>query len=447
MIRTLRIDPELAHAGRPIQGLGVQADPPPFLFRHTTQLNEADLDEITAHAERRLTLLRPGIARLFCFPELTNTDRLVRMVRFLDTLGCGVNLTLLTAGHTPRAQLPALAERVVDFVAELRAANGCRSVCWLTLGNEPETQFPHDSPLTREIFGADRVTQRALDWADYVNFNRAALARLATRGLANDVRLVVVDAAWGGQMRRERMALGAAAFPTEPVGFSYHHYNPEDPAFYRGAPPAFAYQGMAEEAARFRRLVGDRELVIWEFNNAGKGFGTHEPGTNARGENVIDAVEAGAELSWKVITALAHGVDGLCLWHMHDSDVNHFGLWRWREGQYRCKPIWFYYAALCRLFQPGQIVVPVTGGDSSVAAVATRAATGECRLAVVNCAPTPTGVWVELPVAADWQQQRIAPPGLAERDETQVTHGTPVTSAEFELAPWELVTFSSSSRR
>jgi hypothetical protein len=430
----LRFDQQPMPGRRPIVGLGVQADPPPFLFRDAPAP-----DEVTARAERRLTLLRPGLARLFFDLEFSNRERLTRMVRFLDTLNCRVNLTLLTAGHTPREQLPALAERVVDFVADLRAAPGGRAVRWLTLGNEPESHFPHDSPLTREIFGADRIARRAFDWTDYVAFNRAARARLAARGLADDVRLVVVDSAWGGRMRRERMELGVAAFPTEPVGFSYHHYNPEDPEFYRTAPPAFAYAGMAEEATRFRQLVGARELVIWEFNNAGAGFGAHEPGTNARGENVLEAVEAGAELSWKVITALAHGVDGLCLWHMHDSDVNHFGLWRWREGGYRCKPLWHYYAALCRLFQPGQIVMPVTGVAAPLAAVATQTTTGEWRLAVVNHAPTPTRVRVNLPAGGSWQLYRVAPPGLDERDETDIARAHPVTTEVWELAPWELL--------
>ena len=45
---------------------------------------------------------------------------------------------------------------------------------------------------------------------------------------------------------------------------------------------------MAEEARLFRNMVGeDAELITWEFNNAGVGFGTAFPGVNQYGEDLL----------------------------------------------------------------------------------------------------------------------------------------------------------------
>ena len=161
---------------------------------------------------------------------------------------------------------------MIALLLRLRDTEGLRLVSWVTLYNEPDSIYLHDSPLARAVFPADKFTNRP-PFPEYVRLNRHFLGLLKEHGLYPAIRLAVADTVWGYPMRVERMTLCREAFANDDVDFSYHNYNPEDPAFYEGN-PNFAYPGMAEETQLFRKILGpDRPLLLWEFNAAAKGFG------------------------------------------------------------------------------------------------------------------------------------------------------------------------------
>ncbi len=405
---------------RPLLGLGVEAEPPPFLFRDKSALDEAVMEGIMARAERRLGLLRPAIARLFCFPEQWNPSldgqtfdweqpdylRLLRLLRRLRELDCQVNLVLFSTFDKPIATIRRAVAAMVALLGRLRRVEGFDHLRWLTLFNEPESAFRQDSELARTIFGARPPLHT---WDEYVELNRLAVGLLEKEGMG-DIRLALPDSAWGGQMRRERLELTAAAFPTEDICFSYHHYNPEKLDFYATAPAAFQYHGMREEAERFRRLVGpERQLVIWEFNRAGSGFSTHDPGRDAQDRPVLEVPETGAKLAARVLRALRHGVDGLCLWHLHDSDINKFGLWRWADGAFAVKPYWHYYALLCHALRPGQRRLPVAESPAPVDVLATLGTDGSRRILLLNDSDQEREVALALPEAGQASRLRLWP--------------------------------------
>ncbi len=444
--------------GRPLLGLGVEAEPPPFPFRNPASLSAAACDAIQARAERRLRLLRPAVVRIFCFAEQWNPSldgetftwehpdylRLVRMLGVVRDLGGRANLVLFSHSHEPLPVLCRLVRAMVAMLAHLRGAHGFDHVAWLTLFNEPESVFRQDTPLARAIFTSSPVPHT---WDEYVALNRLAMGLLQTAGLAG-VRMVMPDSAWGGRMRRERMELTAAAFPHDDICFGYHHYNPEDPDFNDHAPPEFAYYGVREEAERFRRLVGPcRQLVVWEFNNAGDAFNTHFPGTDKRGRNVLESPEAGAELAYRVITALQYGADGLCLWHMHDSDVNKFGLWRWEDEGSTMRGYWHTYALLCHSFRPGWRVLPVSQPPETVSVLAACDAAGAgVRVAVQNRTGVAAALALDLAVGGGratlrrLDPQTLPPP---EREEPFYAESEETVDADgrvrLSLKPWELV--------
>ncbi len=447
---------------RPLLGLGVETEPPPFLFG-AEELTVERHERIMEVAERRLSLLRPALVRIFCFPEQWNPSldgetftwedadylRLIRMLQIHQQNGTRVNLVLFSHFADPTAVQENMVRAMVAMLVHIRKEHGFDHVDWLTLFNEPESIFRQDTPLSRTIFGENRPIHT---WDEYVGLNRFAQRLLAENGLAEAILMAMPDSAWGGQMRKERMELTAEAFAGERINFSYHHYNPEDAAFNDRAPAAFHYHGMREEAERFRKLVGpERELMIWEFNNAGlDGFGAHYPGDNAAGENVIEVREAGANLAFRVLCAMQYGVDGLCLWHMHDSQKNRFGLWRSRDEGFVVKPYWHYYALLCHTFRRGQFVLPATETPDAICVLATRDAEGVVRVAVLNNSAQKEAVEIDLPFEGRMREQRVDPevlpppavevPFCVEREiEVSGRFG-------LELKPWELVVLGDSHR-
>ena len=439
---------------RPLLGLGVETEPPLFLFRDTAALTEPVIDGIVAVAERRLRLLRPSLARMFCFTDQWNPTldgetfvwdglpfkRFLLMLTSLHEMGCRVNLVLFSHFEKPYAVQEKAVHAMVAMLVYLRREHGYDSIDWLTLFNEPESIFRQDSALSRTIFGEAPGLHT---WDEYVTLNRLAMKLLAAEGL-DGIRMAMPDSAWGGQMRKERMELTVAAFPDSDINLSYHHYNPDDPNFNQKAPPAFQYDGMREEVERFRRLAGpDRQLVIWEFNNAGDGFGSHDPGRDVQGRNVLEVPEAGAKLANRILLALHYGVDGLCLWHMHDSDVNKFGLWRNREEGFVVKPYWHYFALLCHSFRAGQRVLPLTAPPVPFAILATRDDGGRVRVAVLNDSDQEESIELDLPARGKMRVQRLDPsvlPPPEQEDPFCLESETVVDGRlQLELKPWELV--------
>ena len=447
-------------SARPWLGFGVEADPWNYHLAGVDAAGQARVNELT---ERRLRALRPGVARLFTNvawwnPELDGDPAhyrwdhpelgdVVRVLRLLEDIGARSNLVLFQPWRVPTAQLPALARAMVALVAHLRDREGLRGIRWLTLFNEPESFFPHDSPLVRTIWG-DACLTRGHTWADYVALNRQTAIWLAEAGLASAVQLVVPDSAWGGQMRRERVELAAAAFADLDVMYAYHHYNPEYRAFYAECPPAFAYAGAGPEARHFRKLLGPtRPLGVWEFNNCGYGFHTHFAGVGQHGEDVLGSLDCGPELVYKVFAAANHGVDLVALWHLHDTAENKFGLWRWRDQGWFPRPYYHYYAALCRAFRPGARLLRTRGARAPVSVLAAMGEGGPLTVALGNQGATARRVRVALPAPATaGRLLRLYPERLPTHADLPLTDdeplAAPAATLDLRLAPRELAVWS-----
>mgnify|MGYP001809836575 CR=1 FL=1 len=394
---------------RPFLGLGVQADG--VLYNALNAECGCGVADYALN-EERLLAMRPAIARMFfdvdaicpglrvdAFdPQAPAYANNLRMLRVLKDCGTRVNAVLFKPFEIPLAQLDAAVDCMVHILRVLRDEDDCDHIRWLTLYNEPESPFPHDSPLMRRVFGAERLSKWHT-WEDYVRLNHGAIARIAAAGL--DVQLAVADCVWGAQVRRERMERAAAEFHSAPVCYSYHNYNPESREFYAGGNPDYAYAGMREEAAHFRALVGpEAPLVTWEFNLAGTGFGSHFPGVDERGSLALEAPDGGARIADKVLRAIQGGVDGLSIWCMGDMHymptpqhhgVMRFGLWRYKWENWTIRPYAHAYALLCQTLRPGIVFRAVEGGTATVHAVA-GAGPGGRVVAIVNTGDAPADV-------------------------------------------------------
>jgi len=398
---------------RPFRGIGIEADA--YIFDEANRnagVKDSDLEMIA----RRLHTLRPAISRLFVEvtwfnPSLdgvtltwdsTGYLNLARQLRLLQEIGTLVNLVLFLP--IPNLTTPGdpLVRAMLSFLERLLSVEGFNHIRWLTLWNEPDSLFPHDSDLHRSLFEKHGREKRP-DWSEYVRLNHLAYQEMSTRKLYPQMRLLVADTVWGAPMRLERMRLSHEAFADLDVDYSYHNYSPEDLSHYTDKPD-FAYNGIATEAATFRHLLGpQRELVLWEFNTAGlAGFGSHFPGVGQAGIEQIGSIEGAVDATAKVLLAAANGVDGFCLWCLHDmiycgnakGGTMRFGLWRYKwEGWYP-RPIYHYYAALMAAFRPGTTLHSITGTRDGLVALAGK---NEGRITVALLNPTTTPLRVELP--------------------------------------------------
>jgi hypothetical protein len=460
-------------SGRRFLGLGVETDG--VIFGQANRdlgVDDADL----ARIEARLRLLRPALSRMFVDVKTFNPSLdgrtfdwdhphvacLLRMLRILRELGTSVNLVLFQPhAEAHDVQLRAT-EAMVCLLERLRGHEGIDAVRWLTIFNEPDGAYPHDSPLMRRIFGDKRVDGERT-WATYLELTRHADGLLRARGLYPAIRLAVPDTVYGAQVRRERMRLASEAWRGEDVTFSYHNYNPEYPEFYAAASPDFLYDGIGREAAGFRSLVGPAApLVMWEFNVAGQGFGSHFPGSDRHGCHVLETLDTGPELAGKIMTAANGGVDGFCVWCLCDMNYGHasnvgimrFGMWRFRWESWSIRPYAHYFAALCRAFRPGAALRRVDGVDAGdamlpdVNAMAARDAEGRLVVSVLNTSCDPRRVSVTLPVSGAGVIQRVHPAVLTPELELSGPPATPVAAGNGVLAlaleGRELVTWRSS---
>ena len=427
---------------RPFHGLGVQADP---IWRQTDAakwgVNQTDI----ALIEDRLRALRPAVARLFMDlrwldkPDImANFDR---QMRLLAELGTRVNLVLFEPNKVTPAELPALVDAMLPLLK--RHAN----VAWLTLYNEPDSFFLHESKLARTLFGQNFAKSK-LRWKDYVNICRYADRRLREQGLYPRVRLALPDCVWGHPMRRERLELALRDLGDLDAGIAYHQYNPEYPEFYTSA--NYAYPGMRQETTLFRKLVGPRrELICWEFNGAGVGFGNTFPGVGRNGEDLLGSFAGAVEITDKILTAFNHGVDGMCVWCLSDgpylpvikeptSSLMKFGLWRFKHEGWLLRPYYHYFAALCQSLRPPGQLLHVTGVNKQVSAVALREPK-RTTLAVLNKSATPVTVTANLP--AHGRLLRVVPTQLSPQD-AKVPAPTNVRTRRFTLQPAELIIYT-----
>ena len=435
---------------RPFAGIGLQCDA--YLYdavNAAAGVNEQDY----ALIEKRLRAIRPSLVRTFCHVDWFNPARdaamyrwdlpgyanLARLLRLLQEIGAQVNLVLFSPmwGQTMETHRNSV-KAIGELLAHLRDADGITAVRWLTIFNEPDTVFPHDSPLMRRIFGDERVGG-ATNWDGLVELWRLAQERLEALRLYPHVKLAVPDCVYGSPVRYERMRLAADTFQGADVDFAVHVYSPEDQA---GQPQTdeqrlnWAYPGMAREAADFRDLAGpDRRLILWEYNLEGLGGLTPWfPGVNRQGVAIMETPEAGPQILEKTILAINHGYDGACLWCLTDmlycespAQAMQVGLWRFKSALWYPRPHYYYYAPLCQLFRPGMTLVRVEGVPVSMQALAARG-DGKLVAVLLNRSDTRQTVRLEALPVHPVRRLRVHPDAF------------PATEGDLPLESWETVT-------
>lgn len=394
----------------PFSGIGAEADA--YIFDEANRslgMTDADFELV----ERRIGAVRPALSRMFVElewfnPSLDGTSfkwdgpgyvNLVRQLRLLRKVGTSVNLVLFKPLPKLDANMEPAVRAILAFLERLAGTEGVDNVRWLTLWNEPDSLFFHDSPLYRSVFGEDSITKRP-PWSEYVRLNRIAYEGLKERGLYPRTKMLVADTVWGAPMRLERMRMSLEAFDDLDVSYGYHNYSTEQLSFYKGNVD-FAYSGMAAEAATFRDMLGpDRELILWEFNTVGlSGFGTYFLGVGPGGVDQVSSFAGAVDLSGKVLCGAANGVDGFCIWCMHDmlycgeikTGVMPCGLWRFRNQNWLPRPIYHYYALLCRSFRPGAQILNVECNAEGIVSLAVRDE-GKIVVALLNQGGTPAKV-------------------------------------------------------
>jgi len=443
---------------RRFHGLGVQADS----FYYDDFNRQAGVTEDDCRLiETRLKALRPGVARIFLplsdfNPALDGRtydwDRpafrdQLRNLRVLREAGAAVNVCM---GPWTNREMrrDGMESAAVDVVEHLIRREGLDNIRWLCLFNEPDTLYRHDSPLYERLF-ANRPDPARPPWADYVAKHRRTQALLEQRGLYPSVRLVVADTVWGYAMRRERIELARRDFGGMDVGYSFHNYIVDAPGFYDGNPDFCPPGGMEAEARSFRRLLGPRrELICWEFNDAGYGFGSAFPGTGPHGEDLLGSFDSAAGVSDKVLAALVGGADGLAVWCLCDmfyrgalkQGVMHFGLWRFKWCGWRPRPVWYYFAALVHAFRPGASLHRVRGARGRLRALAAHDATG-WAVALLHRGARPRRLRLRAPAPAGGRRLRVCPERLPAEGSLPLDDWADLpagAAVELELAPNEL---------
>lgn len=450
MSSTITILPPFS--SRPCQGLGVQAD----CYIYDDVNREFGVDDADyARWERRLKLLRPGLARIF-LPTTEfnpsgdgktydwNTAEMQRQYRNLAVLKeAGARVNLCLGPWTNKVMTGEGSERLaVDLVEHLVNERGFDHIGWVSLFNEPDAIYAPETALNADLKA--RGFGGGLPFADYVAKHQAVLALLQARGLDRQKRLVVGDMAWPPARRLEWLRLLAPEFGTA-ASYSFHHYAPDDARFF-AHPEAKPFQPLPlpEEIAGYRAAVGPAaELLCWEFNQTGwNTFGAAFPGVGARGEDHGGTFATAVAHARKVLTMLAQGVDGLSHWCAGDmfyrsglkQGVMYYGLWRYKWEGWVPRPVYFYYAVLMETFRPGCVLHRLADLPATVTGLAARDPDGGVAVALLNQGAT--AVALSLPAPSPWQRLRVSPerlplrPDVASR-ETEAGH-TP-------LADWQAV--------
>jgi len=443
---------------RPFYGLGAQADGHIYDSRNARYgVGKQDWELI----ERRLARLKLANARMFLDlrwfspgleaeglgTESEDARCCVEQIARHRKNGTLCNLVLFQPIPRRPDEVSKLVDIFMALVERLADREGLGNIRWITLWNEPDSQFLHESALMRRVFGDDAFAGR-LGWEHYASANRQAYRELELRGLSRQVQLMVADCVWGAQVRAERMRLALETFGEMDVAYSYHNYNPENPDFYRGNPD-FAYEGMGQEAAKFRKWLGnERPLLLTEFNAVGDGFSSSFMGCGPAGAEVHGSVEGAVTVADKVLKAAAEGVDGFTIWLVHDivipcaESVGPFrhGLWRYKSEGWHPRPAYHYYSALMDAFRPGCAIYRVRGAGTTLGALG--CIEGEYRrLAALNTGRRPARVRFEFGgMSGSMSLRRVDPARLpAVSDMPAYSEETADVKAEIVLAPGELV--------
>ncbi len=389
----------------PFRGLGMQTDC--YIYDDVNRqfgVNDADY----ARWERRLGLLRPGLARVFLPTNEFNpsgdgktydwnTKEMQWQLRNLAVLkAAGAQVNLCMGPWTNQALFETGGERLaVDLVEHLVRERGCDHIRWLSLFNEPDHFYSTGSDLNRELvargFGEDRPL------ADYVEKHLRTLALLEDRGLAGRVKLVVGDMAWPPARRQEWLERLVVAFAGRKVCYSFHHYAPDetqyDAFFTHPQAVMFRPPPLAQEIRRYRETVGaDAELICWEFGLSAWGMGVATSGVGLHGEDHVGTFATAINHAKKVLTLLGEGVEGMSHWCVGDmfyrsglaQGVMYFGLWRYKWEAWAPRPVYFYYAALLEAIRPGCRLHRVEGLPESAAGLLACDASGRQTLVLLN---------------------------------------------------------------
>jgi hypothetical protein len=445
-------------SSRPNAGLGVQADC--YIYDDINRqfgVNDADY----ARWERRLNLLRPGIARIF-LPTTEfnpsgdgttydwNTVEMQRQCRNLAVLKeAGARVNLCMGPWTNKEMIEKGSERLaVDLLEHLVKKQGFDHIGWLSLFNEPDAIYAPESMLNADL--KSRGFGGGLPFADYMEKHHAALALLEARGLSKQVRLVVGDMAWPPARRLEWLRLLASEFGTS-VSYSFHHYAPDEESFeqFFKHPDSRPFQPppLGEEIAGYRAAVGsEAELICWEFNQQGWNIGASAAftGVGAHGEDHAGTFTTAVAHSRKVLAMLAHGVDAMSHWCAGDmfyrsgleQGVMYYGLWRYKWESWVPRPTYFYYAALIEIFRPGCALHALNGLPAGVSGLAARSTDGELAIALLNHDSTP--VELTLSTLHPFRRLRVSPTRLPAQPDIL---GHETSAWEMPLADWQASPF------
>jgi hypothetical protein len=437
----------------PFRGLGMQTDC--YIYDEVNRqfgVNEADYDRW----ERRLGLLRPGLARVFLPTNEFNpsgdgstydwtTPELQWQLRNLAVLkGAGAQVNLCMGPWTNHMLFEPGAERLaVDLVEHLVRERGCDHLRWLSLFNEPDHCYSTGSALNRDLVARGFGEERPFD--DYVEQHLRTLDLLESHGLAGQVKLVVGDMAWPPARRQEWLERLVTAFAGRQVCYSFHHYAPDetqyDAFFTHPEAVMFRPPPLAQEIRRYRETVGaDAELLCWEFGVSAWGMGVATPGVGVHGEDHIGTFAMAIHHTKKALTLLAEGVDGMSHWCAGDmfyrsglqQGVMYFGLWRYKWEAWVPRPVYFYYAALLEALRPGCQLRRISGLPESVAGVMALAADGARTLVLLNHGRDT--VSLNLPATGSAKRLRVSPERLPHQPDAPV-HAT--SADDVPLHAWE----------
>jgi len=455
------------------QGLGVQADS--YIYDDINRqfgVNDAEYDRW----ERRIKLLRPGIARIFLpVSEFNpsgdgrtydwNTAEMRRQYRNLAVLKeAGARVNLCMGPWTNKVMLePETEHLAVDLVEHLVRQRGCDHIAWLALFNEPDAFYTTGSDLSRQLIA--RGFGRSYPFSDYLKKHRRALDLTEARGLTGQVRLVVGDMAWPPAQRQEWLERLAGEFGPGEVSYSFHHYGPDEAhydAFFTHAESLmFRPPPLAQEVRRYRETVGrDAELICWEFSQTAWGSGTFTTGVGPRGEDHAGTFSMAVGHAEKVLTMLGEGLDGMCHWCAGDMFFNSrdklmtYGLWRYKWDAWTPRPVYFYYAALIEAFRPGSRVRRMDGLPTEVAGLGVGADDAGDRYSLVLLNHGRESVSLDLPFPGPGRRLRVSPdrlplqPDIPSRQTSD--HDRPLrdwqplsdTDARIHLDPGELTVIS-----
>ncbi len=386
-------------------GIGVQADCCIYdELNRNCGVNDGDYTRL----ENRIKAMRPGIARIFLslndfnpsgdectYDWDTESMRMqIRNLRVLRDAGAMVNICMSPWTNKEMME-PGKEKLAVDLIDHLVNTLGFDHIRWLSLFNEPDGMFAPDTEFERSMAKDGNIT--ALPWTEYVDKHIKVIELMRLRNLEKQVKLVVVDSVWPYMRRVERLKLAATDFAGYDVGYSFHHYVPEDPDFFNH-PESAKWQPpvLNEEIAGYRDIVGpDAELVCWETNNVGYGMSAVSPGTTRLGEDVHGTIANAVSISRKVLTMLLNGVDGICQWCVGDMfyggslklGLMNFGLWRYKWENWMPRPVYFYYSALMQSLRPGAKLYALSGLTDKISGLAAKDGDG-WKMVLLNAGET-----------------------------------------------------------